>query len=585
VAAGVDVEVFAAGFRNTFDLTLTPAGLLYAMDNGPNLGFGPASTGPGTQSAGDVETADSLDLLAYGNYYGHPNRNRGRYDVRQNVWHGLSEPSDLGIFTQMLDEFPASTNGILSYTANTFGGAMRGDLILQQWNTSTYRATLDPTGGFVLSQEPLPVALNSLDIIQGPGGAILGVDYGGGKVVVAKPVEPQPAAGIGVYDILPWRASAAGGASFVIGGAGFGTVADTSVTIGGIDCAIVSVTPTCIRGTIPANASPTTELLDVSVASAGAIQTLTGAFRYLTPPGTDDSGASAYVSIDPGGTISDSSTYDANSFQVTNTSTGGQKIARVRLDLRTAVLMDLVFDPNGVAGDTVGKPLTIDTNTGVGTITYAMTNAHQLGYNVVDFVFTDFGPGEAVGFSADLDPTSIQGVAAPGPNGSGSVSGLELAGAEVVVYFDDGSSRVANTYRKDGSSTGSEAVARGNVPAAPDIEVLGITAQKAATSAAAHTVRVYGTPGLTASLVRIEAGLYLAGVPGGGYDIDPFEANSAVGVSEQTAVVGGAGYVDFAVALTQSDPNAGFNHFAAVLINSEGIAGRTSPVHVLEYNP
>lgn len=285
VAAGVDVEVFAAGFRNTFDLTLTPEGLIYCTDNGPNLGFGPASTGPNTQTPGDVETADSLNLVEYGNYYGHPNRNRGRYDVRQNVWYDLLAPGEPGVFTQMLAEFPSSTDGICAYAANTFGGAMRGDLILQQWNTSTYRATLDSTGAVVLSQEPLPVELNSLDIVQGPGGAILGVSYAGGKVVVAKPVEPPPAAGIKVYDILPWRASAAGGKLFVIGGAGFGAIADTSVTIGELACTITSVTPTRIKGSIPANPSPTVDLLDVTVSSGSSVEILAAAFRYLVPPG------------------------------------------------------------------------------------------------------------------------------------------------------------------------------------------------------------------------------------------------------------------------------------------------------------
>ncbi len=79
--------------------------------------------------------------------------------------------------------------------------------------------------------------------------------------------------------------------------------------------------------------------------------------------------------------------------------------------------------------------------------------------------------------------------------------------------------------------------------------------------------------------------MYLSGVPGGGFDIDPFEANTAIAIAEQNAVIGLLGYVDFSVTLTRTDASAGRNHFVAALFNSQGDAGPTSETHVLQYNP
>lgn len=60
--AGGDVEIFAAGNRNPFSVTLHSNGLLYGTDNGPNLDYGPVSTGCDSQE-GDVEEEDKINLL------------------------------------------------------------------------------------------------------------------------------------------------------------------------------------------------------------------------------------------------------------------------------------------------------------------------------------------------------------------------------------------------------------------------------------------------------------------------------------------------------------------------------------------
>jgi hypothetical protein len=65
-----------------------------------------------------------------------------------------------------------------------------------------------------------------------------------------------------------------------------------------------------------------------------------------------------------------------------------------------------------------------------------------------------------------------------------------------------------------------------------------------------------------------------------GFDIDPFEANTAVNVRELSAIVGGGGFVDIPVVLTRANDSAGLNHLVAVVEGGVGSGGavRTGPI-------
>ena len=63
-----------------------------------------------------------------------------------------------------------------------------------------------------------------LDVVTGPGGAIVIVDYNGSNVKVLRPNDAG-APTVGAYDIFPWRGRMNGTVPFVIGGVGFGTLA------------------------------------------------------------------------------------------------------------------------------------------------------------------------------------------------------------------------------------------------------------------------------------------------------------------------------------------------------------------------
>jgi glucose/arabinose dehydrogenase len=583
VAPGVDVEVLGAGLRNPFDLVLTTGGRLYATDNGPNFTFGPASTGPDTQ-APDPQDDDELVLVEPGDYYGHPNRNRGRDDPREYVYQGNSAPANPAAFTHGLATFPASTNGIMEYRAQTFGGAMRGNLLVQKWNGATFRLTPGADGRSVISNVVLTTSLNGLDILGGPGGVLIGVDYSEGLLKIAKP--NGSVTGLAVFDIFPWRAPASGGTPFVIGGSGFGTVAETSVTIGGIPAVVTAVSPTRIKGTIPADLNPTAELLDIIVNSAGQQKALLQAFRYLFSPGQENTGTQALVLINPpNGGLTGASTFQTGSFQVVNQSAAGQKIDRVRIDLRPTVLPDMVFDPSGAAGDDVGKAFTADAGaSAAGLDTHFLMSPYALGYDSLEVQFDNFTPGKAFAFSIDVDPTSIQGSAAPGPGESGSVSGLELTGAQVSVFFDDGTLHTGRTFRIPASDVGSQVTLKAGLLGSPTIEFLGLSSPEVVIGAL-QTVRLSGPVGATVRLLRLEGAMFADGLPAGGFDVDPFEVNSILAVQEYTAAITASGIVDIPVSLTKSHVDGGFNYFVAALVDSSGATGNPSNVVILQYVP
>jgi hypothetical protein len=316
------------------------------------------------------------------------------------------------------------------------------------------------------------------------------------------------------------------------------------------------------------------------VATAVILLTSAAGPTCLAAPPT--AGAGFSIVVTPANGI-DASTWDTGSFQVTNTSTGPGTITHVRIDLRTAVLPDLVFDPVGAAGDLVAKCFTADAGAAVtGLVAPAdpcitpFSGPHDGGYDVMDISFTGFGSGETFTFSVDVDPTTIKGATAPGPGGSGSISGLEMSGAGVEVTYGGGGVLDAWLLSAPGSDSGGQAAAPTAVSLpAPSLAALGVAATPATLSSAAQTIRVGGPAGAAVRLVRIEASLDTDGLAGGGFDVDPFEGNRAVAVAESAATLDASGIADIPVTLTRVGPDAGLNYFVAAFVDG---SGRTGPV-------
>jgi Cep192 domain 4/Malectin domain len=318
--------------------------------------------------------------------------------------------------------------------------------------------------------------------------------------------------------------------------------------------------------------------------SAGPAPAFPASWDFLEVQPAGGGGVSPSATVAVGAPGLNSSTFTSGSFRVTNDSPGGQQIASVRFDLATSLLPDLVFDPTGTAGDTLGKGFTVDADPGVGTIGHTLGGVHDGGFDALTATFTDFGPGETLTFSADIDPTSIRGSGPPGPGESGSVSGLELTGATVTVTYEDGTFAASRLFRTPGSLGESRVRLDGIGRAVPSVAVVGVPTNPATITEPAQTVRVSGPAGAAVRLLDVEGALFTAGLAGGGFDIDAFEANSVVAVSEHPVTIGPGGSVDVPVTLGTSVSNGG-NHRLVAVVESAGAAGPTSGVIVVQLDP
>jgi hypothetical protein len=350
--------------------------------------------------------------------------------------------------------------------------------------------------------------------------------------------------------------------------------------------------------TAPDVTSDETLTFDVQVTDDDGA-TATDSVSVTVEPATTGA-KSADVAITPGSGL-EASTYSGDSFQVTNT--GEQNIQSVTIDLSTTTLPDMVFDPEGSAGDQAAKGLNIDSESGdgVGVVSTAdgdvFSQPHNGqdgsdGFDVLTIEFTDFEPGETVSFSADNDPTSIKGATLSSQE-AGPVSGLELARATVEVGYADGTTQTTQTIG-DGSDGGAEAVADSDVPAAPTIGVQDVSLDASALDSyhsaaevteAGQTITVSGPANADVTLVRVEGELELSNVPNydgtPGYNIEDFEANKAENVEYYTATLDSSGEASIPVTLTDSIDVGGLNYFVAAVEDGDG-AGLSSNVVVLE---
>ncbi|MEM8679880.1 MAG: hypothetical protein AAGF97_11050, partial [Planctomycetota bacterium] len=116
---------------------------------------------------------------------------------------------------------------------------------------------------------------------------------------------------------------------------------------------------------------------------------------------------------------------------------------------------------------------------------------------------------------------------------------------------------------------------------APSIELFGV-GSPSAVSAPLQTLEIKGNPGSYIRVFRVEGGLFLDGVPNGGFDVSPFEINSLISYEEQqvTLDAAGVGQVDFT--LTRTDPDGGLNYFFAAWVDINGDVGRFSNVFIAE---
>lgn len=278
------------------------------------------------------------------------------------------------------------------------------------------------------------------------------------------------------------------------------------------------------------------------------------------------------------------STFNTGSFRLENHSRNGERIASLRIDFATAVFMDMVFDPYGQAGDVVAKDVVIDSRVGLSVQGHTYESPNAGGFDVLVMTFANFDPGETVFFSVDVDPTTIRGTGAPGPAESGSACGLELVGSTITVTFENGKTQTNDlTWLPEPGylSCGGWTQLRDGTPPEVAAAVLGVV-PPAGFALPTQVVRVNGEPGRPVVVTVIEGGQYLAGLPGGGYDVEPYEANSAITAREYAAAIGPGGFVDIPIGLSKNGAEGGYNMITVAAEDYYGRRGPQSPAMILK---
>ena len=335
-------------------------------------------------------------------------------------------------------------------------------------------------------------------------------------------------------------------------------------------------------GTSPTHAYDTagTYTVELTVTDDdGATDTATAQVSVSEPqagPGAVD------VLITPG-TGTEGSSYNNGAWQVENV--GDQPITSLQFDLSTTSMPDVVFDPEGTAGDQGAKGLEIDSESGdgVGVVSTAdgdiFSQPHNGvdsddGYDVMTVEFTDFDPGETLTFSTDNDPTIIKGATITSQE-AGPISGLEMTGGTVTAGYGDGSSQTTQLFG-DGSPGGAQATLDESIASGPSIDIQSVTLDDTALDAhhsaatvseASQTVTVTGEPGETVTLLHFEAERELDNVPDydgtPGYDVEPYEPSKVEQVDYQSVTLDGTGEATVDVTLLNSTDVGGYNYFVA----------------------
>ena len=183
------VQIYARGYRNSYDLLKTESGKLYVFDNGGNANWGGS---PGSNCANQVidggsTDIDQLHLVTRGSYGGHPNPTRGNKantfndSNPQSPIEGAASPIECqykpGGQDGALTTINGSSNGLDEYTASNFGGAMKGDLVVTNFKKSIYRIQLNDAGNQVTSKSVIAgeIGKTPLDLTaQGDAGPFPG---------------------------------------------------------------------------------------------------------------------------------------------------------------------------------------------------------------------------------------------------------------------------------------------------------------------------------------------------------------------------------------------------------------------------
>ena len=232
-AAGAPVTLYATGVRNGYDVVWHSNGSLYTAVNGSaaggnspassNTGLRPdtrkAYAGPAVKGVNNIRETehDWLFKIQKGGYYGHPNPSRGEF-----VYNGGNPTS--GVDPQEVAALPVGTqpdanfkraaydfgqnyspDGMIEYQSSTFGGALKGSLLVVRYSggddimalpvkadgsidgTKTVTGALGMTG----FNDPVDLAefVNKGNAADARNGFLYVAEYGGKKITLLRPTK------------------------------------------------------------------------------------------------------------------------------------------------------------------------------------------------------------------------------------------------------------------------------------------------------------------------------------------------------------------------------------------------------------
>lgn len=310
-----DVELYATGVRNMFSMSMTRAGRIYATDNGPNCGFGNVSSScseyneteaalrdtsnkvpfPGTAIVGEGDCKygdfrkDKLLQIKPGKFYGYSNLIRGTRlnQPEECIWidplTGLSPPPAMAAappnYEPQMQLLKSATTGVREYGGNLFCGKLRGDLILSVYKgRRTYRVLLNSDGSY--KEGPFVINDKSgLRVEETMHGDLIFPNYQDSVTYVLKPRIAQKL-GVFASNAVPFRHGRNGGTLIRIGGWGFLSNSNASVTVGTKNCPVVELTENEIVCSVPSNLGGS-DSVDVTVSVGSATSSLPNAVLYM----------------------------------------------------------------------------------------------------------------------------------------------------------------------------------------------------------------------------------------------------------------------------------------------------------------
>ncbi|HEV7300165.1 MAG TPA: malectin domain-containing carbohydrate-binding protein, partial [Tepidisphaeraceae bacterium] len=208
-ASNAPVKLYATGVRNGYDLLWHSNGHLYAPTNGSAANGTLPATPTTSQITNVKQTQDDwlYDVKANG-YYGHPNPSRNEFYA-----HGGNPTSGVDVNEQW--SYPVGTqpaanysgpayvfgqnyspNGVIEYKSNTFGGALKGKmlvarysggddiLILDVGDDGSIGAATSGLAGMTHFVDPLDITENTLN------GYLYVAEYGGNQLTLMRPIAP-----------------------------------------------------------------------------------------------------------------------------------------------------------------------------------------------------------------------------------------------------------------------------------------------------------------------------------------------------------------------------------------------------------